>query len=182
MHKDGYRVTETFKVTFQQLYSAIYRHMPYSTPVQTSSFSLSSTSVQALAYALVTQTVPVQGVITMESFITCEFYCCSTQSPQLSYSRRSQGHLLGWHQGADKAGLFLHCVGCGQDLVPAVLGPKAYVSLLWSAVSALCDFPLSPCGPRYQAYFPSVSPIQEERTTPYIFSGHCSFAQFTVFL
>lgn len=67
MHKDGYRVTETFKVTFQQLYSAIYQHMPYSTPVQTSGFSLSSTSVQALAYALVTQTVPVQGVITMES-------------------------------------------------------------------------------------------------------------------
>lgn len=66
-------VTETFKVTFQQLYSVIYQHMPEtvtdSTPVQTSSFNLSSTSVQALTHTLVTHKLfPVQGIITTKSF------------------------------------------------------------------------------------------------------------------
>lgn len=64
---------ETFKVTFQQLYSVIYQHMPetvtHSIPVQTSSFNLSSTSVQALTHPLVTHKLfPAQGIITMKSF------------------------------------------------------------------------------------------------------------------
>lgn len=163
MHEDGYRVTETFKVTFQQLCSAIYQHMPetvtHSAPGRTS--SLPSTSVQAWKWTnmlLSLTDCPSSKSSPWRAFYHMwVLYCCSNKSPQLSYSRRSQVHLLGWHQGAGKAGLFLHCVGCCQNLVPAVLGPKAYVSLLWSAVSALCDFPLSPCGPCYQAYYLFVS-------------------------
>lgn len=145
MHEDGYRVTETFKVTFQQLCSAIYQHMSetvtHSAPGQTSSFSLPSTSVQAWKWMnmlLSLTDCPSSKSSPWRAFYHMwVLYCCSNKSPPLSYSRRSQVHLLGWHQGADKAGLFLHCVGCCQNLVPAVLGPKAYVSLLWSAVSAL---------------------------------------------
>lgn len=74
-------VTETFKVTFQQLYSTIYNQQPvfiwlgetHLTAVQTSSFSLPSTVVQALIHTLVTHSVSFQGdvlhwIIRVESF------------------------------------------------------------------------------------------------------------------
>lgn len=104
-------------------------------------------------------------------------YWCCNKSHSLPQSRGNQSRWLGLHHGADKAGSFLQCVGCCQNLVPAVLGPKTYSCCLSLAVGTFCDFLLRP---EIQAMFlPSLlsfclllstSSIQEERLSKAAFS------------